>query len=282
MKRKPRNPNETIFFGIKRWLIPIPIILASISLLLFAFVLQANGWNSDFAVEKARTMVFGVIGFFELFFALSCRSFTHNINRLGLFSNRILLYSLLGESSAILFIMNYPAMQELFDFVSLEAADWILLLLLAITGFVYSEIIKFIASRKKNISLFKLVPLNYISISMNKSKKSCEGSPFKQIEKGSTSTPKIRWKRLTPKGETCPRCGSTEEELRKAVSILKKSFAPLGIKVILEKEELSVTEFKKDPLQFNRIWINNRLARKIGLKERSDIALAAMFAALRL
>ena len=148
MKRKPRNPNETIFFGIKRWLIPIPIILASNSLLLFAFVLQANGWNSDFAVEKARTMVFGVIVFFELFFALSCRSFTHNINRLGLFSNRILLYSLLGESSAILFIMNYPAMQELFDFVSLEAADWILLLLLATTGFVYSEIIKFIASRK--------------------------------------------------------------------------------------------------------------------------------------
>jgi hypothetical protein len=52
--------------------------------------------------------------------------------------------------------MNYPAMQGLFDFVSLEAADWILLLLLATTGFVYSEIIKLIASRKLNISLFKL------------------------------------------------------------------------------------------------------------------------------
>jgi uncharacterized protein (DUF169 family) len=64
---------------------------------------------------------------------------------------------------------------------------------------------------------------------------------------------------LISKGETCPRCGSTEEELRKAVSTLKKSYAPLGIKVILEKEELSVTEFKKDPLESNRIWINNRL-----------------------
>ena len=153
MKRKPRNPNESIFFGIKKWLIPIPIILASVSLLLFAYVLQTNGWNSGFAVEKARTMVFGVIVFFELFFAISCRSFTHNINKLGLFSNRILLYSLLGESSAILFIMNYPVVQGLFDFVPLELTDWMLLLLLAITGFVYSEIIKFIASRKKNISL---------------------------------------------------------------------------------------------------------------------------------
>ena len=155
MKRKPRNPNENIFFGIKKWLISVPIILASISLLLFAYVLQTNGWNSNFAVEKARTMVFGLIVFFELFFALSCRSFNHNINKLGLFSNKILLYSLLGESFAILFIMNYPVMQGLFDFVSLDLADWMLLLLLATTGFVYSEIIKFIASRKRNLSLLK-------------------------------------------------------------------------------------------------------------------------------
>ena len=102
------------------------------------------------------------------------------------------------------------------------------------------------------------------------------GSPSKRIEKESTSALKIRWKRLISKGETCPRCGSTEEELRKAVSILKKSFAPLG-KVTLEKEELSVTKFK-NPLQSNRIWINNRLL-KHWIGGKSDIDLAAMFAA---
>ena len=93
---------------------------------------------------------------------------------------------------------------------------------------------------------------------MDKSKKSCGCSTSERNEKESTSTLKIKWKRLISEGETCPRCGSTEEELRKAESTLKKSFAPLGIRVILEKE-LSVTEFKKDPLQSNRIWINNRL-----------------------
>ena len=129
-------------------MIPIPIILASISLLLFAHILQDNGWNSSFAVEKARTMVFGLIVFFELFFVLSCRSFTHAINKLGFFANKILLYSLLGESFAIVFIMNYPIMQRLFDFVSLQAEDWILLLLLATTGFVYSEIIKLMKRSK--------------------------------------------------------------------------------------------------------------------------------------
>lgn len=57
--------------------------------------------------------------------------------------------------------------------------------------------------------------------------------------------------------ETCPRCGSTEEELDKAVSTLKQSLAPLGIEVILEKKELSFFVFKKAPLQSNRIWINS-------------------------
>jgi Ca2+-transporting ATPase len=155
MKRKPRSPNENIFFGVKRWLIPIPIILASISLLLFAHVLQDNGWNSSFAVEKARTMVFGLIVFFELFFALSCRSFTHTINKLGFFSNKILLYSMLGESMAVLFFMNIPVLQELFDFVYLGATDWMLLLSLATTGFIYSETIKFITSKKRATSLLK-------------------------------------------------------------------------------------------------------------------------------
>ncbi|MGB5091068.1 MAG: DUF2703 domain-containing protein [Nitrososphaeraceae archaeon] len=94
---------------------------------------------------------------------------------------------------------------------------------------------------------------------MPNGEKTYECGPFKRIVDQSESILKIKWKRLISNGETCPRCGSTERELRKAVSTLKNSFAPLGIKVILEKEELSDTEFKKDPLQSNRIWIDNRL-----------------------
>jgi hypothetical protein len=94
---------------------------------------------------------------------------------------------------------------------------------------------------------------------MDESKQNCQCSPSERGEVESTRFLKIKWERLISKGETCPRCGSTEEELRKAVLTLKKTFAPLGIKVVLDKEELSVTEFKKDPLESNRIWINNRL-----------------------
>ncbi len=72
-------------------------------------------------------------------------------------------------------------------------------------------------------------------------------------------TLKIKWQRLVSAGETCPRCGSTEDELEKAISTLQQSLKPLGIEVVLEKRELSVAEFEKDPLLSNQIWINDKL-----------------------
>jgi Ca2+-transporting ATPase len=148
MRRKPRNPNETIFFGVKKWLIPIPIILATVTLFLFWNTLNVNGWDSEYGIAKARTMAFVLIVFFELFFAFSCRSFRHNIHKLGFLSNKLLIYSLLGEISLIIFIMNYPLMQEIFDLVPLAFSDWIIVLLLATTGFIYSETIKLINKDK--------------------------------------------------------------------------------------------------------------------------------------
>jgi Ca2+-transporting ATPase len=150
MKRKPRNPNESILFGIRKWLIPIPVILATVTLLLFWNTLNVNGWDSDYSIAKARTMVFALIVFFELFFAFSCRSFKYNIHKLGFLNNKLLVYSLLGEASLIILIINYPPFREIFDLVPLEIADWIIVIVLSTTGFAYSEIIKLFNKDKIN------------------------------------------------------------------------------------------------------------------------------------
>ena len=71
-------------------------------------------------------------------------------------------------------------------------------------------------------------------------------------------TLKIKWQRLIYDEQTCPRCGSTENEVDKAVSILKESLRPVGIRVALEKGEMTEAEFIKDPLQSNKILINDR------------------------
>ncbi len=93
--------------------------------------------------------------------------------------------------------------------------------------------------------------------SRGKSSTCCAPAPA-QSESSKSRTLKIEWQRLVSNDKTCPRCGSTEEELGKAVSALKQSLAPLGIEVALEKKELSIPEFKKAPLQSNLILINNR------------------------
>jgi hypothetical protein len=68
---------------------------------------------------------------------------------------------------------------------------------------------------------------------------------------------RIMWQRLLidESGQTCPRCGSTERELERAVRTLKQSLAPLGIEVILEKKALDPATFAKGVLESNRIWI---------------------------
>jgi len=68
----------------------------------------------------------------------------------------------------------------------------------------------------------------------------------------------IRWQRLISSGETCPRCSSTEKELEKAIHPLKQSLTPLGIEVVVQKDEMSIQEFEKDPLRSNQIWVNKR------------------------
>jgi len=45
----------------------------------------------------------------------------------------------------------------------------------------------------------------------------------------------VTWQRLISKGDTCPRCSSTEDELDKAISQLRRKLKPIGIKVILKK-----------------------------------------------
>lgn len=68
----------------------------------------------------------------------------------------------------------------------------------------------------------------------------------------------IKWQRLVVKGKTCPRCKGTEKEINKAINTLRKSLIPLGFKIFLRKKRLSPAVFKKNTLQSNRIWINNR------------------------
>jgi len=66
----------------------------------------------------------------------------------------------------------------------------------------------------------------------------------------------IEWRRLLDEHEkTCPRCGSTEQEVETAVARLNQKLKPLEINVSLVKKAIDPVSFKKNVLQSNKILI---------------------------
>lgn len=69
-------------------------------------------------------------------------------------------------------------------------------------------------------------------------------------------TLKIVWQRLVnAKGNTCPRCLGTGDEVERGVKRLTLALEPMGIVPVLEKRELEEAAFLDQPSESNRIWV---------------------------
>lgn len=69
----------------------------------------------------------------------------------------------------------------------------------------------------------------------------------------------IRWQRLVNEhGETCERCGATQEELEKAICNLQHSLSAVGVQIALEEVKLDRKTFSQDVTRSNRILVANR------------------------
>lgn len=69
----------------------------------------------------------------------------------------------------------------------------------------------------------------------------------------------IEWQRLLDEHEkTCPRCGSTEQEVENAVTRLNQELEFFEINVSLVKKAIEPASFKKDVLQSNKIVIADK------------------------
>lgn len=68
----------------------------------------------------------------------------------------------------------------------------------------------------------------------------------------------IVWQRLVSRGETCPRCGSTQAAVERAVATLTDVLRPLNIEPTLHTIALDQDTFDQTPTESNRIWIAGR------------------------
>jgi len=69
-------------------------------------------------------------------------------------------------------------------------------------------------------------------------------------------TLRIEWQRLLDEHKkTCPRCGSTEQEVEKAAADLNRELRPFDINVSLVKKAIEPETFMKDVLESNKLLI---------------------------
>lgn len=66
------------------------------------------------------------------------------------------------------------------------------------------------------------------------------------------------WQRLVTDGATCPRCGTTQDAVHRAVDVLTTALRPLGISLVLEERALDQATFEGAPSESNRIWVGGR------------------------
>jgi len=153
MEKPPRDPKESIFATVRGWLAGIAVLLLLTAGVAFAYGLLAYGWTFAHPIElaelKARSMVFATIVFFEIFFALSCRSFNRTFLATGPLGNKSLVVVVLGQAIVMPFIFQIPLLANLFSVTALQPVEWLIVIALGSLGFVVSELAKVLLKRNR-------------------------------------------------------------------------------------------------------------------------------------
>lgn len=146
MKNSPRDPKESIFSKGTPLFLGLNGVLIGV-LTLIAFKIGEHIYTGS--LVHAQTMAFVVLSMSQLFFSLSMRSQEKSLFKLGLFSNKYLIYSICFGILLQVLIISFNPLASLFKVFQLSINDWILLTLLSLVPLVFNEIFKSIL-RKNN------------------------------------------------------------------------------------------------------------------------------------
>jgi Ca2+-transporting ATPase len=147
MKRKPRDPNESVWTtDVKLYLTITPIIMST--LLLFGYFTY-QPWLGQAQLIEARTQLLTAMVLMELANAISARSLKYTAFRAGIFKNRFLWYAVLSSFGLQLFILYAPGIRTIFGVTSPGPLDWAFAILFTAITFSSLEISKYISSKRR-------------------------------------------------------------------------------------------------------------------------------------
>ncbi len=132
MNRKPRAMEESIFSHRLGWIIVgRGVYITAVTLLAFTIGLIYCRWNNLVELDTARTMAFTALVFAQLFYVFECRSEKYSPFELGMLGNKFLLYAVGCSILMHLGVVYLPALQNIFNTVSLELWQWGVILILS-------------------------------------------------------------------------------------------------------------------------------------------------------
>ncbi len=121
--------------------------------LLFLAALMVVGTVSMFflylpqGIEKARTVAFTVMAFFQLWNVFNMRSLEDSVFKIGLFSNKFITAALFVAVLVQVAVIHLPFLQDAFRFEALRLVEWLTIIALTSSALGFGELYK--ALRKK-------------------------------------------------------------------------------------------------------------------------------------
>ena len=145
MEHPPRDPKESLFAG------NMGIFLALNGTLIGAATLAAFKIGENLYMNSlvhAQTLAFVVLSFSQLFFSLSMRSKEKPIFKIGFFTNKYLVSSILVGIIIQISIIIIPFFAQVFNVFTLTFRDWFIVLCISLIPFIINELFKLIKFHK--------------------------------------------------------------------------------------------------------------------------------------
>lgn len=145
MDRPPRPPQEPVInkpMRIRIGIQTIAIAVATLAAYLMGIAMYPG------VPEEAKTMAFVTLSFSELLRAFTARSDNYPVLRIGIFSNRVMVYAVLSSILLLFGVIYLPFLQPIFNTVPLGWAEWQVVLPLLFVPAIVAELTKWVMGRR--------------------------------------------------------------------------------------------------------------------------------------
>ncbi|MDO5717811.1 MAG: calcium-translocating P-type ATPase, SERCA-type [Tissierellia bacterium] len=147
MNQPPRDPNEAIIDKKTAIAIAVQSVTITVATLCAYFYgIKIYGAES----EGSRMLAFSTLITAELFRAYSARSSKFTLNRIGIFSNKFMVYATAFSFSLLLLVLYIPFLSDIFNVIAPSLRDWGVIIGFALLPLLAGEIRKAFTQDKHN------------------------------------------------------------------------------------------------------------------------------------